>query len=745
MHAKVFARMEAARHKIDSRITLGRSMNLSRKIIGFLIFSLLCLSSCGLNDEKPADADVYDLSNLEGSCELNTDALTDILEKDIKKDIDCLESNLNQFVDFVRRADSNFITRTELSKFIIKFFPESRDIAGDLLKLVFDINTLVLRDPVDQIKVTKLPAFFTIVHAINQDGRHLYQTIKDLNGDNYALKRQKIFYHIELLTGSIINTTLTHVDEEDFNYELNIESFLEQVKAIVKISDDDLNLDKIRPWLFIKKLFLSGKSNVVTSEEFIEFLDRSSNIFITALDAIYAFNQEYDEINDQYYSYFSIIEDVRKNIKEFSSTELILAGDDLFKIIEMFLDEEDSIKDLEQPIARFKEKFIGGNINEILYRDVDKLISWLEEFTGMLYFNAITYDKFEDKMKSPGAISGIQRPKNTFYHNLNGKYLDTYWSQFEYISKNYRFFQDDNNKSHLYNYYKRFKSGFQTSSMIRWVIDKAINVYGHFPAGESQKHIDVDDLRTALFDLKGIVEFLGFFPDDPERFVKEAIASSDLFMYHSDGSQKSSREEVTEYVNNVIHAFGINSEIHKRLTSYCPIVDPDKEAVEVTCFREHFQHIFFNELKYQVYYNKLYDFLQKYGVGTMRQYLINIELYARINPDPNIPLSKEDLSRILVILTNLETAFIRFDINKDSILQKSELDIAFLVFKNLVKDVADLGSEDRKIFKSIFLYLVKHMEVPSTTKLLWFHMFGKKKNITSTRLNISAILSNFAL
>ena len=137
MHAKVFARMEAARHKIDSRITLGRSMNLSRKIIGFLIFSLLCLSSCGLNDEKPADADVYDLSNLEGSCELNTDALTDILEKDIKKDIDCLESNLNQFVDFVRRADSNFINRTELSKFIIKFFPESRNIAGDLLKLVF--------------------------------------------------------------------------------------------------------------------------------------------------------------------------------------------------------------------------------------------------------------------------------------------------------------------------------------------------------------------------------------------------------------------------------------------------------------------------------------------------------------------------------------------------------------------------------------------------------------------------------
>ena len=718
----------------------------SHSLMTFLILGLLIpFSSCGVNDEKPQGANVYELEDLQSTCELNTEALKDILEKNIGNDINCLESNLDQFVDFVRRADSKHIERTELSKFLIKFFPESREIAGDLLKLVFNINTLVLRDPVDKIKVTKLPAFFTIVRAINTDARHLYQLIKNLKGENYWQKRQSIFFHIESFARTILSTANTYTDDKDYNYELNIESFLEQVKGILNISDDDLNMDKIRPWFFAKKLFLDGQPNIVTSIEFTELLDRSSSIAITALDAIFSFEQDHTDINIQYYSYFSIIEDIRKNMKVFEAQDVILEGDDLFSMIETFLNEDDNINDLIIPISRIKEKFIGGSINEIQYRDVDKLLSWLEEFTGMLYFNAITYDKFQDKMNSPKPITVIQRPKNNFYYNLNSIYIDKYWEQFEYISKNYRFFQDEDNKSYLYNYYKRFKSGFQTSSMLRWVVNKAVSVYGHYPKNNNKKHIDQDDLRTAMMDLKGVVEFLGFWPEDPERFVKEAVASSDLFMYHSDGNQQSTQEELTEYVNNVIHAFGINNTVHNELKKYCAIIDPDKESIDVQCFREHFLHVIFNELKYQVYYSKLYDYLQEAGASSLRKYLINLELYSRINPDPKVPLTKEDLSRILVILTNIETAYIRFDVNKDSILQRSELDIAFKVFKNLVKDVAGLGNEDSALYESIFFYLIKHMEVPSATKLMWFHVFANKDKITSTRLNISAILRNFIL
>ena len=63
--------------------------------------------SCGLSDDPPQDAGVYDLDNLNGGCELNTERLNKILEEDVSKDIYCLESNLDQFVQFVRRENPN--------------------------------------------------------------------------------------------------------------------------------------------------------------------------------------------------------------------------------------------------------------------------------------------------------------------------------------------------------------------------------------------------------------------------------------------------------------------------------------------------------------------------------------------------------------------------------------------------------------------------------------------------------------
>jgi hypothetical protein len=244
-------------------------------------------------------------------------------------------------------------------------------------------------------------------------------------------------------------------------------------------------------------------------------------------------------------------------------------------------------------------------------------------------------------------------------------------------------------------------------------------------------------------DFKGLAEELGFWPDDEDRFISEAVASSDLFMYHADGNETSSTEEVTEYALNAIHGFSISSQIHEELEKRC-VVANDGESIPVPCFRSQFLDIFFNKLNLQRYYGKLYEYLTLNGREEIENYLVNIELYARIDPSLDVPVTKEDMGRILVILGNLESAFIRFDIDKDGVLSRGELDLTFLVFKNLLKKVAG-DNLTNGLYRSIFLYLIKHMEVPSIPKLLWFHTFGRKKNIVSSRFNISAILSNFVL
>jgi len=728
---------------------MRKGYHILTKLSSKVSFMILCgilsgflLSSCGLNDDAPADSGVYDLGNLNGGCELKTEKLNLILEEDIAKDINCLEQNLDQFVQFVRREDSNYIGRLELNRFIDKFFPEGKEVARDLLKLVYDLNTIILNDPKDKLSVTKLKKLFTLFNIVNNEGRNLYTQLSGLDKNNYWARRNAIFRGVDLLAIKILETA--PVDDSQ-NPQLIITDFLKELKEILELAPEQLNIEKIQSFLFAKKLILGGEPEIITSLQLKDLINRSAELLVLGMDVLFVETKEFKTNQEEYYFYYDVVNELTEYFFPFNDTEEILDHKDLLVVAEEIVGDSYNISNMDKSILVIKEKFFGGAPDRYNFRDLKTILNWGLEFSGMLYFNEITYEHYEEALSSPNPISGLSLPKLNNYHIFPQWMIKSMWENFSYISTNYRFFHDEDGKSHFFNYYKRFKSGFNKASMLRWAVKKVVSVYGHYPEGKRKKEADEDDLRRLLLDIEGLAKELGLWPKDFDKFVTEAIASSDLFVYHSDGNGSSSTEEITEYAVNALHGFELADTIHQRLQAHCDLLGEDGQSFAIPCFREYFLHVFFNELKYQKYYNRLFEYLNLNGIEELRQYLINIELYARIDPNPERPLTKEDLNRVVVIMTNLESAFIRFDVDKDGILNRGELDLAFLVFKSLVVKVAGLGDNADGLYKSIFLYLVKNMEVPSPVQLVWFHLFGKKKNITSTRFNISAILKNFVL
>ncbi len=708
----------------------------------FVGVSLITLPSCGLSDDAPADAGVFDLDNLNGGCDLNTENLNNILDQDVSADINCLETNLDQFVQFVRRENSNYIGRLELNKFIDKFFPESKEVARDLLKLVYDLNTILLRDPKDQLAIDKLDKLFELFRIVNNQGRAFNRTLKGLDEETYWQRRLQIFRDLEELVRSVLKVI---VFETDVNPVLKITDFIEELKGILDLNDEQLNVEKVKSFLFAKRLIIGGEAESLSSNELISLLDRTSDLVLLGMDTLFVKGKKFNGKNEEYFFYYDIVNELKENFYPHKDTDLILKHEDLLNVADIFLGDQYNVKNLDQSIQNIKEKFFGGAPDEYVFRDVMTVTNWGLEFAGMLYFNDLTYEHYQSQLSSPKAISGLTLPKMENYSVFPEWMISRLWTNFNYISSNYRFFHDDDGKSHFFNYYKRYKSGFQMASMLRWVISRVVQVYGHFPEGKRRKEADQADFTRLFKDLEGAARELGLWPEELEKFVSEAIASADLFMYHSDGNDSASAEEFTEYAINALHGFKVADKVHVKLQRYCDLLGEDGQSFTVSCFREYFLHAFFNELKYERYYDKLYEYLNLNGTDEVRKYVINVELYSRVDPSPDVPISKEDLNRILVILTNLESAYLRFDIDKDGILNRGELDLAFLVFKNLVIKVAGLPPNADGLYKSIFLYLVKHMEVPSAVQLGWFHLFGKKKNITSSRYNISAILKNFTI
>ncbi len=142
----------------------------------------------------------------------------------------------------------------------------------------------------------------------------------------------------------------------------------------------------------------------------------------------------------------------------------------------------------------------------------------------------------------------------------------------------------------------------------------------------------------------------------------------------------------------------------------------------------------------------LQKYLQSTPEAEIQRFLIGVEGFARDIPDPKIPMNKRDLTLLLGAMINIETTFLRFDRNNDNIIDNSELDSAFEVYEEAIFSIARLKPDQRKYTKSIFLYMVKNMEIPKTgswldsVKFMYFHMWESRKTIHAKRLNIGTLL-----
>jgi hypothetical protein len=714
--------------------------NLKLNTIFILLLSLYILGGCGLNDSKDESLEVYDLSELKGTCKFDTKRLGKILSENIMFDINCLESNLNQFVDFVRREDQNYIERHQLQQFIEKFYPENTAAIDGMLTLVFELNSILLKDDVNRIHIKNLPLFFNIFRVVNTDGRKLSQQYKGFDKNKYWERRDIIFEAVSGLAQKIL--IITEGKQSNNNIEINIKHFIENITDIIAVGHDrDLDLSLIDSFLFAKKLFLGGEKGILTSFEFDDLLTNLPGLLTVLQDAIFAEGKEFNAESEKYFLYVNALEEIQGFFKPFDDDELILTHLELLDLISQLCKEKYNIDNIGNSIYAIKERLIGGDSDIYTFVDLKTLINWGSQIFEAFFFNEVTWDHLEDVLTKNKKYANMKMPDLPEYQWINPKRAKVHWKHFNQVTKQFRLFQDDSNRI-LYNYkIHRTRKGYNSITILRWLLDKLMRSYG--TNRETGLSVSKDQLRTVVYDLEGILTELKLWQKDTERFITEVIGGSDNFQYQANGDSYAGKEEATEYFLTIFAASDIRKEMFVKMQVHCPLVGDDGESFQVSCYRKNFFQVFFDEMKLSSHFPMLKKYIDKIGVNKASRHLANMENYSRIIPDPNLPMTQTDLTRLIIGLSNVETLVVRYDKNKNGQLKGSELTNAFKVFKKLIIQVGELDSSTKFLAKSIFLYMVKKMEKPSITKLLAFHFFGKKKNIYAERYNVGAILSFF--
>jgi hypothetical protein len=209
----------------------------------------------------------------------------------------------------------------------------------------------------------------------------------------------------------------------------------------------------------------------------------------------------------------------------------------------------------------------------------------------------------------------------------------------------------------------------------------------------------------------------------------------------------------------VLSAVEVNSKLQTQMPSHCETgINKEDPVFDVGCYNEHFFDVLLNDLNLKGSFPRLVSYINTSTPEEILGYLKGVEGFARENNDPKIPLSKRETILILGALLNIESTYIRFDVNKDNIIDNqtvvayngkqpvTELDAAFDIYRTAIIKVAKLKPEQEKYAKAIFLYMIKYMEIPpqgswiDSGKFWYFYKWGSNKPIYAKRLNIGTLL-----
>ncbi len=707
----------------------------------------LCLSSilalgwlwqgCGLINDQSPNSEYIDIENMESVCPVDTDALKQILDRDVTKEINCLEGNLDKFAKFVRRQNQEIIKQDELQTFILRFMNIEPQLIKDFLGLIFEVNSLVLRDRPDSLHVSNIKPFMDLVRAINLHGYQLKEILIQIKNDGYWNHRDKLLSQLNTLSSKLADIIDNRPDNQQY---LNVIELLERIKVTAGIPDENFNIDLIKSMLFFKRLFIGGDKEVIGAIEIESLIKKAPKIIKSYFDFVEVKRHHFEQ-DWKYYKYLlTNIHDLEDMLMEGHKTEVIINHEELLDLFQRFLTDY-NWKNVGDSLKLFKKDIIGGDSNYYTLEDTQVILQLAGGALESLFFYAFAWDVHDDELERDKVIESLPFPDSPELDIVATPRLIELWEDFMFVVKRYRTFPEENNLILFSHQYKRTRWGFLLQAILRYGGQKIFQAYRTHRTADGRWSIDKENIRKVIIGYKGALEEFDMWPEDLDRLVRELMLGSDLFQHLSNGDNLLQMDEIVSYLPTIIGANTIGRQIFEELRKYCET--DDLFNFEVTCYRENFFPTLFFDMNKNEYFPNFFHYFKNAEWSVSQKFLEDAEQMARIDPDPKVPVTKTDLSRMLTSMSNGEGLFLRYDKNNDHIIDRKELDATFEVLKNILAEEANLKPTS-KLLKSVFLYVIKKKQHPSVIQLILFHVFASKKKIYCDRNTVAAVLKMFA-
>jgi hypothetical protein len=639
------------------------------------------------------------------------------------------------------RTTGTFLTRAQLQTLMKEVIPDLNQRAR-YQNLIDSFTTNILRSSPLELTVEDYKKLLnygkTVIEGIDFYPFHQDQIEQFKNRPQdfqqiktaYLARFNQLLNEVERLA-SIPDLIQNEIYYQDFLFDM----------AIV-FDEFELDQELVDDFSPLKTILLGGRQDTLSKTEALALIQRLRVLVPWALDFIYGPSELKDEM-----FFVRFMKVFKEQVYDITSDDQIITLDHLLKVASRFVDLP--IVNFQSTLAILKQKIIGGQANLFTGRDLGRILSLISDFFDFNAFSEITYTMMSSRLDNTRTpITLIPAVTSPLYSELNPAKLNTYRELFADVVQKHRYYR--NPTDHMQNWgheIYRNKSGFKELATLKWGISLIVEAWGSPTPGAYKGYaLSLDELEQLLVDAKPILEEFGLWTAHFDTFARNTMLLGDLFQNRSNGDQRLDVDELAEYGLMVLSAIELNNQFMTRLTEYCPPLSgsgPDDWSFNTPCYRPHFFRIIMQEFDYARYLPMLNRYAQDNPSSEVTTFLRNVEGFARDVDDEAIPMVRRDFILLIGALINIETTFLRFDVNRDNIVDPNELKEAFKIYEKAIILIAELDEGSEKYAESIFLYMIRNNSIPSRTQVVYFHYSPfVNRDISALRINIGSLLYN---
>lgn len=692
-----------------------------------IIFSLV-LTSCGYVSDKPIEnADVYRTDELQ-TCKIDVSKLGEIFKINQKEQIQCLQENFIQFTKYVRSKNPGAVSEAEIGIFVKKFFVDQSDSIIKGLSLIFQLNMILLKDEADRISHSKISPLFELLVQVNQEAVILTNIIKLMDEKQNQAKFWTLRKQFNESTERFANSTIGVIEKSPgLGQKLNIRNFILDLNT--KLGSGKIDEKLIDSLMFLKKILVGGDTQIISSEELKVAITKLPQILGLVFDAYYSAGENFKSESEEMRFYLTTVRSLYRLV-EFKQTNFELVNSDQLVLIAEKVIKNYDVESFKPSIEALKSKFIGGKKDSVTLQDLDVVLNIVHDFFEKIYFNNVTYDDAVNNyiLSQKRTVLASEIPFKVLpgYDMFNNKKrLDQLSASFIDSAANFRYFREKATGSAVYDgQILRSKSGLIEVNIAKWLSWKLLKAYGHLDAkGEMQ--LKAEEFAKFLLDAKPILVELKLWSPNFKTFSRNAMLLADLFQQQSNGDQRINLNEATEYIGMLLTAVEISGKFSQELSRLCDTgINVEDPLFDKNCFNENFYETILNKLNFKKSLPRLARYYNNSSKKETMDYILGVEGFARDNNSLGVPVNRRDNTLILGAMINIESTFIRFDMNQDNIIDYNELSSAFLTYKASIIELAGLKGDQEKYAKGIFLYMVSKMAIPKTGTWITDAEFG---------------------